>query len=347
MNLTNKIEIFRSTFQGRKDIVARYWVSKDGKKNGYSPFCRNEWKEGICQKPCRLCSNADYIPLSDELIMDHFRGNHILGIYPLLKDNTCHFVAADFDNHNNDRNPFKDVNAYCEACQVQDVPCYVLRSKSGEGYHVYIFFSAPVPAWKARCVAFALLQEAGVIGDDVKLSSFDRLFPNQDRLSGKGLGNLIALPFQGKAGESGHTLLLDPSDYTKPYTNQWEALSSIKRIDESVLNELIKSWGLEKVRNGNGEGKSINPKGWLLEALKGVKKSDPGRDVTGTKIAGYFIDKLPKQDVLTILLAWDTHNKPPLEEEVIKRIVESVDRYKKGESSHVGGGKIKISIGRN
>jgi len=343
--MKEKIKIFKRTFQGRQDITPKYWMSKDGKKNGYGPLCRNEWKEGICQKPCRLCPNADYIPLSDELIMDHFRGNHIIGVYPLSKDNTCHFVAADFDNHNGDRDPLEDVRAYYEACQVQDIPCYVLRSKSGKGYHVYIFFSAPVPAWKARIVAFALLQEAGVIGDDVKLSSFDRLFPNQDRLSGKGLGNLIALPLQGKAGKSGHTLLLDPNDYTKPYNDQWEALSSIKRIDESVLNELIKSWDLKKVKNGNG--KSINSKGWLLEALKGVKKSDPGRDITGTKIAGYFIDKLPKQDVLTILSAWNVHNIPPLEEGIIHRIVESVDRYKKGESSHVGGGKIKISIGRN
>ncbi len=344
MKTTDKIEIFKKTFQGRKDIAARYWVSKDGEKNGYSPLCRNEWKEGICKKPCRLCSNADYIPLSDELIMDHFRGNHILGIYPLLEDNTCRFIAADFDNHNRDRDPLVDIKAYCEACQVQDIPCYALRSKSGAGYHVYIFFSASVPAWKARGVAFALLQEAGVIGDDVKLSSFDRLFPNQDRLSGKGLGNLIALPFQGKAGKSGHTLLLDPNNYTKPYGDQWEALSSIERIGESVLNELIKSWDLKKVKNGNG--KSINPKGWLLEALKGVKKSDPGRDITGTKIAGYFIDKLPKQDVLTILSAWNAHNIPPLEEGIVEQIVASVERYKKGESN-VGKGRIKLSIGRS
>ena len=142
--------------------------------------------------------------------------------YPLLQDNSCNFIAADFDNHNGDREPLQDVKAYCEACQIQDIPCYALRSKSGKGYHVYIFFSTPVPAWKARVVAFALLQEAGVIGDDVKLSSFDRLFPNQDELTGKKLGNLIALPFQGQAAHHDNTLFLNPdTNFIKPFDTQY------------------------------------------------------------------------------------------------------------------------------
>jgi len=323
----NKINIFKRTFHGRRDVVPKFWQSKTG-SSGYSPLCRNEWKEDVCKKPCRSCQNADYIPLSDQLILDHFKGNHILGVYPLLKDNTCNFIAGDFDNHSGDRGALSDVKAFYEVCQVQEIPCYVLRSKSGKGYHTYIFFNKPVPAWKARSVAFALLQEARIIGDDADISSFDRLFPNQDELTGKGLGNLIALPFQGKAGKAGHTLLLDPSDYTKPYNDQWEALSEIKRIGESDLDSLIDEWDLEpkKHRTNNGEA---NPDGWLIEALKGVDKNIPGRNSTGTKIAGYFVNKLPKKDILTILTAWNTHNAPPLDESAISKIVESVYRYKK------------------
>jgi len=197
-----KIKLFQTTFQGREDIVPRFWVSKDGKKTGYSPLCGNEWKEGICQKmhgkPCRTCKNKDYLPLSTDWIRRHLDGVDILGVYPLMVNNVCSFLAGDFDNHNNDRDPLTDVKAFYEVCQVQETPCYVLRSKSGKGYHTYIFFNKPVPAWKARAVAFAMLQEADVIGNDADLSSFDRLFPNQDTIYANGYGNLIALPFQKK-----------------------------------------------------------------------------------------------------------------------------------------------------
>jgi hypothetical protein len=173
---------------------------------------------------------------------------NILGVYPLLKDHTCHFIAADFDKHKpTDPDPLEEVKKYVEVCEVQEIPCYVLRSKSGNGFHVYMFFSGAVPAWKARVVSFAFLGEAGVIGDDVELSSFDRLFPNQSQLSGKGLGNLISLPFQSAASKKGHTLLLDPeSDFLLPYEDQWGTLEKIKKVTESDLDALIKEWNLKK-----------------------------------------------------------------------------------------------------
>jgi len=243
---SEKIKIFRETFKGRDDVVPRYWQSNSG-ACGYSPMCRNEWKENTCQKPCRNCQYADYIPLSDDLLLNHFKGNHIIGVYPLLKSNTCHFIAADFDNHDSGRDPLSDVKAYYEVCQVQNILIYIARSKSGNGYHGYLFFDAAGPAWKARAVALGLLQEAQVIGDDVEISSFDRLFPNQDEATGKGFGNLIALPFQGHAAKKGHTLFLDPdTGFSKPYSDQWHVLASVKKMNESILDELIKEWNLER-----------------------------------------------------------------------------------------------------
>jgi hypothetical protein len=342
-----KTYLFKSAFKCREDVIAKYWQSKSG-KSGYSPLCRNEWKKGICKKPCRSCQNADYIPLSDQLVLDHFKGKIILGIYPLLKDGTCWFIAGDFDNHTGDRSPLDDVRAYYEACQVQDIPCYALKSKSGKGYHTYIFFDSPVPAWKARIVAFALLQEAGVTGADAELSSFDRLFPNQDELTGKELGNLIALPFQGQAARADrHTLLLNPkSQFSDTFRNQWDELARIQRISENVLDDIIKTWNLKKDQNKRNSGNgTTNPEGWLLEALKGVEEGNPSRDVTGAKIAGYFLDKLPKKDISTILLAWNAHNKPPLEETDIHKIVQSVFRYKNNVEPNVKRAKINISFG--
>jgi hypothetical protein len=266
--ISDKINLFRSIFNGRQDIIPRYWISKDGQRAGYTPLCKNEWEKDICQKPCRTCPNADYIPLSGSLILDHFKGKYILGVYPLLKDNTCHFIAADFDNHQGDRDPLADVKEFYEVCQIQGIPCYVLRSKSGKGYHAFIFFSSPVPAWKARIVAFALLQEAQVIGDDAELSSFDRLFPNQGRLSGKGFGNLIALPFQGIAAKKGHTLLLDPqTGFIEPYKAQWDVLDNVERIPELKLDELIREWNLKR------EGyQAPNDSGYVLNSTSEVIK---------------------------------------------------------------------------
>jgi hypothetical protein len=241
-----KIRLFRKIYCGRQDVVARYWESKKG-RSGYSPLCKNEWKPGICKKPCRNCPNSDYKPLSDSLIKKHLKGEEVLGVYPLLKDNTCHFIAADFDNHDGNKSPLDDVKSFYEVCQVQDIPCYISRSRSGNGYHAHIFFSSLVPAWKARIVLFALLQEADVIGDNTEISSFDRLFPNQDRLSGKEFGNLIALPFQGKAAKNDHTLILDPATgFSRPYNDQWNVLSRIQKVGETELDNLIAAWNLKR-----------------------------------------------------------------------------------------------------
>ncbi len=252
----NKIKLFRKTFRGQQDIVPEHWISMKTGKTGYAPLCRNEWQRPICRKgnsisACKTCKSADYIPLSDSLIHDHFMGKRILGTYPLLADNTCNFIVADFDNHKDNKTPLEDVAAYYEICNVQEIPCYITRSKSGKGYHAFIFFQEPVQAWKARLVNFALLQEAEIVTDDTELSSFDRLFPNQDRLSGKNFGNLIALPFQGKAANHGHTLLLDPdSGFAKPYAGQWKALAEIKKISESFLDNLMTDWNLGQTSTG-------------------------------------------------------------------------------------------------
>lgn len=244
--ISNKIQVIKHNYKGRQDVFAKHWKTKDGQKAGFSPVCYNEWKKGLCSKPCHTCENSDYVPLSDSHLLDHLKGKSIYGIYPLLPDNTCHFIAADFDNHRYDRNPLNDVKMFHEVCAVQGVPCYILRSKSGVGYHVYIFFEWPIPAWKARRVVFGLLQEAGVIGDELESQSFDRLFPNQDKLTGRGFGNLIALPFQGKASKKGHTLFLDPeTGFEIPSKNQFEILSNINRASEKQFDELITSWNLE------------------------------------------------------------------------------------------------------
>ncbi|OQY60371.1 MAG: hypothetical protein B6245_01840 [Desulfobacteraceae bacterium 4572_88] len=281
MMALNPLKLFRKIFKGRQDILARRWTSPKTGRSGYSPLCKNEWKRPECRKgqipnACVLCEHTDYASLSSALLQGHLTGKHMLGIYPLLTDHTCHFIAADFDNHGGNQSPLTDVTAFYEICQVQEIPCYVFRSRSGRGYHVFIFFQSPVPAWKARTVAFALLREADVIACDTEISSFDRLFPNQDRLSGKGFGNLIALPFQGKAMAKGHTLLLDPdSDFRNPYPFQWHMLAGVRKTSESDLDNLIAAWDLvrtsadtlpEKIKWHNISGNAHENPGYLPPA---------------------------------------------------------------------------------
>ena len=254
MNIDKELlQLIRSAFRGRDDVVPRFYKPKDPmKRGGYAPMCHDEWEEGICPKPkisCRHCLHKNYAPLSHDLLIDHIKGKHILRVYPLLTDNTCLLdLAFHFDNHDGNHDPLKDVVRLYAVCDVQGIHCYVLRSKSGNGYHVYIFFDEPVPAWKAGRVGFALLQEAQLVDDDLDVSSFDKMFPNQDELtSQKPLGNLIALPFQGKAAEGGHTLFLDPAtDFQDPFSNQIDALKDLSRVAETDLDRLIKYWGLDK-----------------------------------------------------------------------------------------------------
>ncbi len=262
-NLTSKVRLFRNAFKGREDIVPRYWKSKDGLRSGFSPLCRNEWKKDLCQKPCRTCNNPVYIPLSDALILDHLRGEHILAVYPLLKNNTCNFVAADFDNHHRlGKSLLEDIKALYEVCQVQEIPCYVLRSKSGSGYHIYSFFERPVAAWKARAVTFALLEDAQILNGEEDSCGFDRLFPSQDELSGRGFGNLIALPFQGGAARAGkHTLFLDPeSGFHEPYSDQWVVLKNIRKVTETQLDAFIGKWSLGRQASNRFQDNSFSEK---------------------------------------------------------------------------------------
>ncbi|MDZ7760031.1 MAG: hypothetical protein U5L00_07240 [Desulfovermiculus sp.] len=243
--MSKNIAYLRSNFKGREDIVPKFWCSKDKKRSGYSPLCYLEWTRN-CEKPCRTCPNPDYIPLSDYLVFLHLRGATLLGVYPLLPDNTCHFIAADFDNHDGLSEPFRDIQEFAAVCAYQDLSSYICKSKSGQGYHAYLFFQEPVPAAKARAVMFALLKEAVIIGKEVHLSSFDKLFPNQSSVTQRGFGNLIALPFHGKAAKQGNTIFLDPGKQLKePYMDQYEVLANITKISAHQLDHIIQEWELE------------------------------------------------------------------------------------------------------
>lgn len=231
----DKITLFMSLFLGRPDVYARRWEGRNGRA-GYSPACKNEWRRGICIKPkgkCADCAHAQYLPYDTSAVAAHLGGSCVLGIYPLLRDETCRFLAIDFD----EERWRDDVRITADTCRVRDVPCSVEVSRSGNGAHLWIFFSEPVAADKARVLGSTLLTLAMAANARLSFKSYDRMFPNQDTMPKGGFGNLIALPLQTAAARRGGSLFVD--DAFKPYADQWVYLSGVRKLSPSQLDALL------------------------------------------------------------------------------------------------------------
>jgi hypothetical protein len=180
-----KVALVRRLFRGRDDVYALHWKSARTGKSGYVPATAGGWTKA---------GPKTYLPLSDETVVRHLHGREAIGVYPLLVDDGCWFLACDFDG----RTWQLDALAVLEACAEREVPAALERSRSGEGGHVWVFFTAPVAAGSARRLGALLLRAAMTCRAELDLASYDRLFPNQDFLPAKGFGNLIALPLQGR-----------------------------------------------------------------------------------------------------------------------------------------------------
>jgi len=221
-----KVALFRMLFCGREDVFAIRWQGQGG-RSGYAPACRHEWDRALCNKPkvkCAECANRALLPITDEVIRDHLTGRHTIGVYPLLHDETCHFLALDFDKAEWRR----DVSAFIDVCAQLGVPVYAEISRSGNGAHVWVFFAQAVPAVQGRRLGTALLTQTTARRHEVGLDSYDRLFPGQDTLPQGGFGNLIALPLQRQPRDGGKSVFVE-ADF-QPASDQWRVLSCVERM---------------------------------------------------------------------------------------------------------------------
>lgn len=231
-----RIALFRSLFRGREDGYAQRWESADGRSR-YAPAAIKDWKainksrledrKKVNQK------TRKFLPLTDAVIGNHLLGKETVGVYPLLPDETCWFLAADFDKKTWEY----DSQAFLETCQQLSVPAVLERSRSGKGGHVWIFFDRALPAMTARKLGCLILTRTMERRHQLGLDSYDRFFPNQDTMPKGGLGNLIALPLQLAPRKAGNSVFID-SDFD-PYLDQWQFLSTIRRMPADTAEEIV------------------------------------------------------------------------------------------------------------
>ena len=295
-----------SMFWGRTDVYARR-----GAKGGYFPQCNNRWNNRLCPKQrgekqsCEACGHKDWTKLTPEKIISHLLGmkedgSDVLGVYPLLADGTCRFLVFDFDNHekgaeqtdfaNVDEEWHDEVDALRMMCEINGITPLVERSRSGRGAHVWIFFKKPVSASLARNFGFLLLDK-GLASINLKsFHYYDRMYPSQDATSG--IGNLIALPLQGRALKDGNSAFVDKN--WNAYPDQWDVLlKRTEKLDIDDIERLMAKWQGE-LAQATGISAAVTvqnrPKPWKKK--DGFVKSDVVGNMHIVLGAGIYVDTL-------------------------------------------------------
>lgn len=227
-DVRSKVAFFRTMFACRQDAYATRWENTRTGRAGWVPAVPGGWRRSSG------ANRPNYLPLTDDVLIAHLSGRLHLGRYPLLRDNRCHWVAADFDGSA----ALLDALAYVKAARALGVPVALEVSRSGVGAHAWTFFTGAVPADTARRLALGLLREAMTLRGEMDLSSYDRLFPSQDTLPGPDtIGNLIAAPLQRECRRRGTTVFLDLSTL-EPQVDQWAYLSMLGRLSPKEVTRL-------------------------------------------------------------------------------------------------------------
>lgn len=243
-----KVHLFLTLFRGRENVYPKRWENKAGLK-GYSPVCDNEWHRVLCNKPkikCAVCNNQKFPSLNSTAVSAHLRGDLIIGTYAIREDDTCTFLACDFDESSWQA----DLLAFYETAQSFGIEVAMERSRSGNGGHAWIFFAEPVPARLARSLGTLIIAKCSERNIRLSLESYDRFFPTQDFLPKGGFGNLIALPLQKLPRESGNSCFINET--FEVIVDQWAYLSKVRRLIKFDIDILLKDYiPKEKIKHAD------------------------------------------------------------------------------------------------
>ena len=292
LSIEERVAIFHSLFKGREDVFARRWFSKTTGKSGYQPVCINEWRRGVCDKKkykCADCPNRHFAPLTYQDLYRHLEGKDenccdVVGLYAIMPDNNCTFLCTDFDDKSCKYGYKDDVLAFVGVCKEWNIPYAIERSRSGNGAHVWIFFEEPIPAFKARRLGNAILTEAMRHNGRMSFNSYDRFFPNQDRMPEGGFGNLVALPLQGQARKRRNSVFVD--DDFLVYKDQWAFLYNINKMKNKEVDMLLNLHVCEEL---GALTTSSESKPWVTPITQDISKSDFYSEIEITKADKIYI----------------------------------------------------------
>ena len=292
LSIEERVTLFHSLFKGREDVFARRWFSKTTGKSGYQPVCINEWRRGVCDKKkfkCADCPNRHFAPLTYQDLYHHLEGRDEnccddVGLYAIMPDNNCAFLCTDFDDKSCKHGYQDEVLAFVGVCKEWNIPYAIERSRSGNGAHVWIFFEEPIQAFKARRLGNAILTEAMRHNGRMSFNSYDRFFPNQDRMPEGGFGNLVALPLQGQARKSRNSVFVD--DDFLAYKDQWAFLYHINKMKDTEVDMLLNLHVCEEL---GALTTSSESKPWVTPITQDISKSDFYSEIEITKADKIYI----------------------------------------------------------
>lgn len=264
-----KTDLFLKLFRGRKNVYPKRWENNKTGKSGYSPVCENEWVKPICQKPkikCGDCSHQKFMPLNEVAVGAHLRGGATIGTYAIREDDTCIFLACDFDESSWQ----SDLLAFSQTAQLLGIDVAMERSRSGKGGHAWIFFAEPVPARLARSLGTLIIAKCSERNIRLSLESYDRFFPTQDFLPRGGFGNLIALPLQKAPRDNGNSAFVDEA--FEVIADQWGYLASVRRLLKYEVELLLKEY---LPKNSIGRHDAFEDVAWITDNEILEKTSSP------------------------------------------------------------------------
>ena len=250
-----KVDLFLSLFFGRSDVYAKRYESTKTGATGYVPDCSIAWSPA-CPKSsdkkfkCSLCDRQRFVPYDSHSVRKHLRGELTIGVYPMFADESCRFLVFDFDakNEQDSAGLTRDVAAIRAVCDELGINMPVERSRSGKGFHFWLFFSENISAKAARKFASSLITYAMMKNHQLSFSTYDRLIPNQDTIPKGGFGNLIALPLQREPRKNDNSVFVDEAGLA--YDDQWAYLSKVERYS---LTEIESFMNVFSTNNALGE----------------------------------------------------------------------------------------------